>query len=105
MVALYGPFEKKTFIPWMAVSPLMTRQKPDSEDRRVIVDLSYPDSGINAHIHPHVFNRRKAVHALPTVDHAVLAIAEMCPGDTYLASLILVGTGTPNRLASSRNRI
>ena len=48
MGALYGPYSAPPFTPWMAISLLMMREKPDSTDRRVIVDLSYPDGGINA---------------------------------------------------------
>ena len=50
---LHGPFDAPPFVPWMFTSPLMTREKPDSKERRVIVDLSYPDGGVNQHIHPH----------------------------------------------------
>ena len=89
MGALYGPFDQPPFIPWMCVSPLMTRQKPDSQERRVIVDLSYPDGGVNKCIAPHVFNGHTAVHQLPTIEHAVLAIAKACPGETHLAVIDL----------------
>ena len=87
--ALHGPFDGPPFIPWIVVSPLMTRQKPDSRERRVIVDLSYPDGGVNKFIAPHVFNNRPASHNLPTVDDAVRAIAKMCPGDIRLAVIDL----------------
>ena len=43
--ALHGPYDAPPFTPWMTISPLMTRQKPDSLERRVIVDLSYPEGG------------------------------------------------------------
>ena len=39
--AMYGPFQEKPFP--CHVSPFLTRHKPDSDNRRVIVDLSYPD--------------------------------------------------------------
>ena len=67
----------------------MTREKPDSNERRVIVDLSYPHGGVNAHIQQHVFNGRPAVHNLPTVDHAVEVINRFCPGDIHLAVIDL----------------
>ena len=94
MGALYGPFDSPPFILWIAISPLMTRQKPYSTEKRVIVDLSYPDGVINAYIYPHIFNRRKAIHALPTVDHAVLAIAEICPHSVGLIDNFLSHTLT-----------
>ena len=83
--AIYGPFTSPPFTPWMVFSPIMTREKPDSQERRVIVDLSYPDGGINQHIEPHWFNGRPAVHNLPTIEHAVAAISHTCPGDVHLA--------------------
>ena len=89
MGALHGPFQGPPFTPWMAVSPLMTREKPDSRDRRVIVDLSYPDGGVNKHITPHMFNQRPAVHNLPTMENAVAAIATQCPGEVYLSVIDL----------------
>lgn len=50
--AILGPFQHQPFDPWTRLSPLMTRPKKDSDERRVIVDLSFPDgedvnSGIN----------------------------------------------------------
>lgn len=40
--ALAGPFTASPFQPWTRLSPLMTREKKDSDSRRVIVDLSFP---------------------------------------------------------------
>ena len=87
--ALHGPFHTPPFTPWMVFSPMMTREKPDSTDRRVIVDLSYPDGGINQHITPHLFNGHPAVHNLPTVEDAVAAINKYCPGEVNLAVIDL----------------
>ena len=87
--AVFGPFSRPPFTPWMVISPLMTREKPDSAERRVIVDLSYPEGGVNKFITPHVFNGRPAVHDLPTVEHAVGAFNTLCPGDINLAVIDL----------------
>ena len=87
--ALLGPFDSPPFTPWMVFSPLMTREKPDSQERRVIVDLSYPGGGVNKHIHPHIFNGRPAVHNLPTIETAVTAINKLCPGDITMAVIDL----------------
>ena len=89
MGAIYGPFDKPPFTPWMAVSPLMTRPKPDSDERRVIVDLSYPHGGINKYIRPHEFDGLPAVHNLPTVELAVQELSCMCPGHVHLAVIDL----------------
>lgn len=40
--AIIGPFKEPPFIPWTRVSPIMTRPKRDSDERRIIIDLSYP---------------------------------------------------------------
>ena len=83
--ALEGPFDGPPFTPWCVTSPLMTREKADSQNRRIIVDLSFPDGGINKFILPHVFNGREATHNLPTIESAVVAIASMCPGTIEMA--------------------
>ena len=49
--AIMGPFEHSPFSPWYRTNPLMTRPKRDSQDRRVILDLSYPEgASVNAQI-------------------------------------------------------
>ena len=40
--ALVGPFIHPPFQPWFQTNPLMTRPKKSSNDRRVIMDLSWP---------------------------------------------------------------
>ena len=87
--ALFGPFESPPFTPWMVFSPLMTREKPDTKERRVIVDLSYPAGGINQYIPPHLFNGKPAAHNLPTIETAVTAINKLCPGDISMAVIDL----------------
>ena len=87
--ALQGPFQTPPFTPWFHASPLMTRQKGDGTGRRIIVDLSYPDGGINEHIPHHIYNGKEAVHRLPTIESAVGTIATMCPGDIHLSVIDL----------------
>lgn len=43
--AVLGPFHQDPFHPWTRYSPIMTRPKRDSEQRRVILDLSFPRGG------------------------------------------------------------
>lgn len=50
--AIEGPVKANPFEPWARISPLMTRPKKGTTQRRVIVDLSYPEgaavnTGIN----------------------------------------------------------
>ena len=83
--ALDGPYEAPPFVPWFVASPLMTREKDGGDGRRIIVDLSFPEGGINKYIAPHVFNGGDATHNLPTITSAVETIAATCPGDIHLA--------------------
>ena len=87
--ALSGPYTKPPFVPWFVSSPIMTREKSGGDGRRIIVDLSYPDGGVNLHIAPHVFDGRDAVHNLPTIDSAVATIAATPPGDVCMAVIDL----------------
>ena len=83
--ALEGPFSAPPFTPWCVVSPLMSREKAGSTDRRIIVDLSFPDGGVNKYIQPHIFNGEEATHNLPTIESAVDTISHMCPGQVTMA--------------------
>ena len=42
--AIYGPFKNKPFGSSTHISPFIRRFKPDSDKRRVIIDLSWPDN-------------------------------------------------------------
>ena len=77
--AMYGPFHKKPIS--MHISPLMTREKPGSDNRRTIVDLSWPHgSSVN-----HGVERNKYLQAYyhlsyPSVDHIVDYLKPLGPG-------------------------
>lgn len=46
--AILGPFDQCPFSPWFRTSPMMSRPKRDSSDRRIILDLSFPvGQGVN----------------------------------------------------------
>ena len=87
--ALSGLYTTPPFTPWFTSSPMMSREKSGKEGRRIIVDLSFPDGGINYHIPPHIFDGRDAVHNLPTIASAVATIAATPPGDIHLAVIDL----------------
>lgn len=40
--AIAGPFDSLPFKPWTRLSPLMSRPKKGTKERRIIVDLSFP---------------------------------------------------------------
>lgn len=66
--ALAGPIDATPFTPWFRISPLMTRPKKGSSQRRVIVDLSYPDgSAVNSGINIQEYLGRDISYSLPTV--------------------------------------
>ena len=87
--AMAGPFTKPPFTPWHRASPLMTRPKTEEGKRRVIVDLSFPNGGVNHFIHQHQFNGEQAIHTLPTIADLVDSIKAAQQGDTMLAVIDL----------------
>ena len=84
---LVGPFKEPPFTPWAHVSPLMTRPKSDSADRRIIVDLSYPDGGVNRYINKHQVGDEFVSHMLPTVHQALDVVRDKGIENTLLASV------------------
>ena len=77
--ALIGPFTEPPF-EWVHYSPIMTRPKSgqDNAQRRIIVDLSYPDGeDINSCITKNVFQGVHYDHTLPTTDSLVDIIRAM----------------------------
>ena len=87
--ALEGPFVDPPFTPWFVASPLMSREKSGGDGRRTIVDLSFPDGGVNQYIQPHRYEGQPAVHNLPTIQAAVETIAATCPGRIHMAVIDL----------------
>lgn len=70
--ALVGPFDRPPFDPWCNIAPLMSRPKHNTDDRRIIVDLSYPvDNGPNAHIVKNHLFGVTAPHVLPGINDAI----------------------------------
>ena len=84
---LIGPFRDPPFTPWAHISPLMTRPKSDTKERRIIVDLSYPDGGINAHIGRNQVDGQYVYHNLPTVHQALDVVREVGMQNAFLASI------------------
>lgn len=70
--ALLGPFSSPPFSPWLRCSPIMTRPKKDSAERRVIVDLTFPEGeGVNAGIDTHDYYGIDITYTLPTISDLV----------------------------------
>lgn len=66
--AMVGPFKDPPFLPWTRISPMMTRPKKESDLRRIIVDLSYPEgSSVNAGIDISNILGRDTSYSLPNI--------------------------------------
>ncbi|XP_048588724.1 uncharacterized protein LOC116606981 isoform X3 [Nematostella vectensis] len=76
-----GPFTDPPFGGGFVTSPLNTVPKRDSEERRVIVDLSWPKGGsVNDGIPCDSFLGDPFVTCYPTIDDIVEAIVQFGPG-------------------------
>ena len=84
---LIGPFDNPPFTPWCHVSPLMSRPKSDSHERRIIVDLSFPDGGVNKHIPSNEIDGEPVAHNLPTIQQALLLLQEIDITEAYMATI------------------
>lgn len=70
--ALAGPFSNHPFPNARYVNPIMSRPKSNSNDRRIIVDLAFPEGkGVNAHVVKNCVFGQPLKHELPSTDHAV----------------------------------
>lgn len=66
--ALLGPFQDSPFTPWFHTSPLMTRAKKGSNERRIKGDLSYPQgTSVNDGIDPCDHFGVNITYGLPTI--------------------------------------
>lgn len=75
--ALVGPFTKLPFQPWCRLSPLMTRAKKASFERRVIMDLSFPQgSAPNDGIDINQHFGKDISYTLPTVNDLVTKLQD-----------------------------
>lgn len=73
--AMVGPFTSSPFTPWTRCSPIMTRPKKDSSDRRVIIDLSYPHGeAVNDGIKTEDYFGSDISYSLPTIGDLVTLI-------------------------------
>lgn len=84
---IIGPMDQKPFQPWLHCSPMMSRPKRDSSDRRVIADLSYPEeASVNAYILRNAVWGETRVHSLPTVSEFVEKVKEL-GSNCYMATI------------------
>ena len=87
MGGLIGLFEQPPFTKWCHVAPLMSRPKKETEERRVISDLTYPEkSSVNAFIIKNSVFGIEQEHSLPNIDGFVDALREVGNG-AYMATI------------------
>lgn len=84
--ALIGPFKGPPFAPFH-VSPLMTRPKASGDDRRIIVDLSFPEGGVNKWVIKGFAKGELVSHNLPTIEDAIQIILGIGVDKAWLASI------------------
>ena len=78
--AIYGPFNKKPF-ETLHCSPFITREKPDSENRRVIVDLSWPKgNSVNEFVNSDEYMGTKFMLTFPSIDDITAQIIRLGHG-------------------------
>lgn len=66
--AIVGPFKDPPFFPWTRNNPIMSRPKKDSHQRRIIIDLTYPQDGsVNQGIDIHSILGRDISYTLPNI--------------------------------------
>lgn len=76
--ALIGPFKHPPFLPWTRCSPIMTRAKKDSMERRIVVDLTFPEGqGVNAGIDIEAYYGTNISYTLPSISD-LLAQLQLC---------------------------
>lgn len=78
--AIIGPFSSPPFVPWTRTSPLMTRPKKQSSDRRVIVDLSFPaGEDVNSGIDITSILGKNTKYSLPSIADLISILQQLGP--------------------------
>lgn len=79
--AILGPFSEPPFAPWYRCSPVMTRPKKDSCERRVIVDLTFPEvQGVNDGNDICNCFGANITYTLPSLGDLILRLQHLGPG-------------------------
>lgn len=79
--AMLGPFNMDPFSPWTRKSPVMSRPKKDTEKRRIIIDLTFPEgAGVNSGIDIHSIFGRDISYKLPSIWDLSAHLQNIGPG-------------------------
>ena len=77
---IFGPYEKEPF-PGMQCSPFITQEKPDSENRRVIVDISWPrGASMNDGVESDQYLGTKFLLTFPSIDDITAQVTRLDRG-------------------------
>ena len=77
--AMYGPFQEKPIN--MHISPMMTREKQGSDNRRTIVDLSWPHGcSVNDGVYKNRYLDSYYYLSYPSIDNIVDRLKKLGPG-------------------------
>ena len=80
--AMYGPFQQPPFK--LHVSPFITREKQNSDRRRVIVDLSWPpNNSVNYRVKKHQYLDSIFQLQYTSIDHITAALKQVGPGSLF----------------------
>lgn len=79
--AIVGPFSSPPFHPWTRISPILTRPKKETDDRRIIIDLSFPKGqAVNNGIDINSIFGRDYSYILPSISDLTSAVLQHGPG-------------------------
>lgn len=79
--AIAGPFDAPPFAPWTRLSPLMSRPKKGSTERRIIVDLSFPQGeAVNSAIDITSYLGKDITYSLPSITDLITKLQLEGPG-------------------------
>ena len=79
--AIFGPYRDPPYGESTHVSPFMSREKPDSDNRRIIIDLSWPlGAFVNNFTKSNVYLNTVYKLQYPTIDNIISTLIKSGPG-------------------------
>ena len=79
--AIYGPYTEPPYGDHTQISPFMSREKADSENRRIIIDLSWlKGASINTFTPPNMYLNTVYTLQYPTIDNITEALTNLGEG-------------------------
>ena len=79
--AIFGPYIDPPYVDSTHISPFMIREKPDSDNRRIITDLSWPlRASVNTFTTSNVSLNTLYKLQYPTIDNIISTLIKLGPG-------------------------